>query len=137
MDGGRHGVVVAPDLALEGAAIGGEQPNYLPVFLLNIEDRAEIESRYAIGDLLAYDHLEQAGSEVAPFDDLYVIAHLERHRGYATERDVGGLVVRFSGTIGEDDDLAGSHRFALVVARHARIDHDHVGIADVHPRGQL
>src|SRR5271157_3041201 len=32
MDGGCHGVVVTPDFALEGAAIGGEQPHHLPVF---------------------------------------------------------------------------------------------------------
>src|ERR1035441_7306140 len=87
-DRGSHGVVVAPDLALERTAARLEQANNFPVFLLHADCRPDIQPRHPLGHLLADNHLVQPWREAAALDHLDSVAHLEGHRRHTAKRDV-------------------------------------------------
>src|SRR4029450_4284515 len=88
VEGRRQHLDVAPDLALEAAAVAREEPDDLPALALQLDRAADFEPLVAVASLLAGDQLIEPGREIAPLDDLHVLAPRECHRRDAADGDV-------------------------------------------------
>ena len=132
-----EGVVVAPDLALEGGTLRLEDTDDPQLPPPVPEDASELEACDSLQDPAPHRHLFQAGREVPAGREADPCPHGERPRRDPAQHDVGAPPVGPARQRHHRDQLPRLEQLAVRPAHRRQVVEDRAAVIELHARGHL